>query len=69
MGHTTAVKIMRVAETFGDKFAFSVNLGTSILYELAAPSTTPEVGDEVERRTEAGEPVALAEIRPGSSGP
>jgi Protein of unknown function (DUF3102) len=39
------------------------DLKRSVLYELAAPSTPPEVRDKIERRVLAGENIALADVQ------
>lgn len=61
MSEVTARKMMRVAEAFKSKPSF--DLPVSALYELAAPSTPPEVQAEVERRIAAGEIVSAAEVK------
>ncbi len=63
MSNPTASRFMNVAEQFGGK-SFSVkDLTPTALYELAAPSTSPEVREEVEQRAADGEDVSAAEIR------
>ena len=44
---------MGFAETFGAKNELGSHLSLSALYELAAPSTPPEVREEIERRIAA----------------
>jgi hypothetical protein len=55
MGKRTANRFMIVPEHFTGKLATVARLSTRALYELAAPSTPPEVQTEVERRIAAGE--------------
>lgn len=40
-----------------------LNVPVSVVYMLAAPSTPPEARDEIVERTQAGEPVSVAEVR------
>jgi hypothetical protein len=54
MSEPTAQRMMSVAREYGgDKSLIVRDLGTSALYELAAPSTPPEVREEIERRQDA----------------
>lgn len=50
-----ARRFMHVAEVYGGKANIMFDLTPTALYELAAPSTPPEVRAEVERRIAAGE--------------
>jgi hypothetical protein len=49
MGEATAKRMMSVARMFAGKSITLSGLNASALYELAAPSTPPEVQAEVER--------------------
>lgn len=54
----------------GDKSKMVLDLSPKALYELAAPSTSEEIREEVERRVAAGELVSAADVRftmPGSA--
>jgi hypothetical protein len=63
MSESAARKMMGVARQYGGKSVTVTDLGTRALYELAAPSTPPEVEAEVERRIAAGELVSAADIK------
>jgi hypothetical protein len=60
MTRMTASRFMGVAEKFG-KSNTMLHLDPTALYELAAPSTPPEVQIEVERRIAAGEIISAAD--------
>jgi hypothetical protein len=51
-------RFMEVATANGGKLPTVRSLSPKALYELAAPSTPPEVQAEVERRVAAGEPAS-----------
>jgi hypothetical protein len=53
---------MQVADRFG-KSTTMMDLPLTALYELAAPSTPPEVREEIERRVAAGELVSGEDVR------
>lgn len=61
---STAYNLINVFEKFGDEcFQNLETLPRSVLYELAAPSTSDEVRAEVQERVEAGETVTAAEVK------
>jgi Protein of unknown function (DUF3102) len=62
MSRHTADRLMNVAEAYGSKSSSVQHLSLTALYELAAPSTPPEVQAEVERRVAAGEIIGAAVI-------
>jgi hypothetical protein len=58
----TATRMMNVAREYGHK-AFTVkHMKPTVLYELAAPSTPPEVRAKIECRVAAGEKVTIADV-------
>ncbi len=57
MSENTARNFMRACERFGDKTATVADLGPSVLYALAAPSTDDAVVEEVIDRASKGESV------------
>jgi Protein of unknown function (DUF3102) len=59
----TATRMMNVAREYGGKSFPVKDLRRKVLYELAAPSTPPEVRDKVERRVLAGEDVTLMDVQ------
>ena len=59
MSDRAANRFMNVATEYGAKSARLAGLGLEAMYELAAPSSPPEVQAEVERRIAAGELVLL----------
>ena len=63
MHEQSARRFMQVAERYG-KSNTMLDLTPTALYELAAPSTPPEVQAEVERRIAAGEIVSAATTNP-----
>jgi Protein of unknown function (DUF3102) len=63
MSEPSAVRMMNVAREYGGKSFPVKDLKRSVLYELAAPSTPPEVRDKIERRVLAGENIALADVQ------
>jgi hypothetical protein len=62
MSRTATYRFINVAERFSSCPTVG-HLQAKALYELAAPSTPPEVQAEVERRITAGELVTAADIR------
>ncbi|HEU4805425.1 MAG TPA: DUF3102 domain-containing protein, partial [Nitrobacter sp.] len=50
MSGRAANRFMNVADAYGGKSDRLADLGLEAMYELAAPSTSPEVQAEVERR-------------------
>ncbi len=61
----SAQRYMRVAEIFGAKTDIVSDLPTTVLHQLAAPSTPPTVREKVLARAEAGEqlkPSAIASL-------
>jgi hypothetical protein len=62
MHEQSARRFMQVADRFG-KSNIVLDLPLTALYELAAPSTPPEVQAEVERRVAAGELVSGDDVR------
>lgn len=62
MSADTAHNYMRVTNVYGDKFGTVRNLAPTALYALAAPSTPPEVREQVEERASKGEKVTAAEV-------
>jgi Protein of unknown function (DUF3102) len=63
MSQAAAYRFMNVAKKFSGKVISLITLNLEAIYELAAPSTPPEVQAEVERRVAAGELVNGADIR------
>jgi hypothetical protein len=63
MHEQSARRFMQVAERYG-KSNTMLDLTPTALYELAAPSTPPEVQAEVERRIAAGEIVSAGTTNP-----
>ncbi|CBN59232.1 MULTISPECIES: DUF3102 domain-containing protein [Kamptonema] len=60
----TAYNFINVYEAFPERANFAqINIATSALYLLAAPSTSQELRDEVLQRAKEGEPVTYKEIR------
>ncbi|MCL1471394.1 DUF3102 domain-containing protein [Argonema antarcticum] len=60
----TAYNFVNVYEAFPERANFAqINIATSALYLLAAPSTSQELRDEVLQRAKEGEPVTYKEIR------
>jgi hypothetical protein len=58
----TATRMMNVAREYGGKSFPVKDLRRKVLYELAAPSTPPEVRDKIERRVLAGEKVTANDV-------
>jgi len=58
----TAYNMMQVAENLGERFVNFTNVGPSVLYALAAPSTPDHVRDDVAARAAAGEKITVAEV-------
>lgn len=54
---------MQVANRFKAKSAIMADITATVLYELAAPSTSDEVVAKVEAKAEAGEKVSLEEVK------
>jgi hypothetical protein len=63
MSQSAAYRFINVAERFDPKHPTVGRLPLAALYELAAPSTPPEVREEVERRIAAGELVSGVDVR------
>ena len=63
MSQSASDRFMQVAKVYSGKLPTVGNLGTTAIYDLAAPSTPPEVQAEVERRIQAGELVNAADIK------
>jgi hypothetical protein len=59
----TALNFMRVYEMSKSRNFRDLCLPVSALYMLAAPSTPPEVQDEIIARAEAGEKVTVAQVK------
>lgn len=59
---STARRFMRVAERFGGKTAIMTVLPPTVLYLLAAPSTTDAAVDEVVERAAQGERLTVEEV-------
>jgi len=62
LSERTAYNMMQAAENLGENFAKFANLGPSVLYAIAAPSTPEPVRVEVETRATAGEKITVAEV-------
>lgn len=62
MSRTASFNFMRVAEKYG-KCSIIEHLTPTVLYELAAPSTSDEVREVVEAKAEEGEHITVAEIK------
>lgn len=63
---STVYNLLSIYDRFGGEENLSKRLDTfpaSILYLLAAPSTPPDVREEIITRAEAGEPVTVAEVK------
>ena len=63
MSERSAYRFINVAAVYGDKPGTVPGLNLKALYELAAPSTPPEVRDEIERRIASGEVVSATEVK------
>jgi hypothetical protein len=63
MSQAAAYRFIHVAKKFDGKVISLINLNLEAIYELAAPSTPPEVQAEVERRVAAGELVNADDVR------
>src|SRR5260221_1496635 len=63
MSWSSAHSAMCVAKEFKDKFATVANLSPKFLYQLAAPSTSPQVRDAAVAILESGAASASDEIR------
>lgn len=63
MSQSAALRFVNVANAYGGKSVTVTDLTTKALYELSAPSTPPEVREEVERRISAGELVSSEDVR------
>jgi len=63
MTDRTALNFTRVADKYGTKSEIVSDLTASALYELAAPSTPPEIRDRVEEMIVDGEKVTAAQIK------
>mgnify|MGYP001791011906 FL=1 len=61
----TAYNFIKVYETFGDRFAnlAKVDIATSLLYQLAAPSVPDDLRDEVLEAAEQGKKITANELR------
>lgn len=58
----TARKYMQVAEAFKTESDSVLNIAPTVLYQLASPSTPPEVRAEVVERAQAGEKVSKKDV-------
>jgi len=63
MSEDTAQNLMRVAANIGDQIPNGSVFQPTVLYELAAPSTPPEVRTEVIERVKAGETVTVRDVK------
>ena len=65
MGERTAYRILDVFDKFGsgESLHFVQTLPKSVLYELAAPSTSEEVRTKVAARVGRGESVNVSEVK------
>lgn len=63
MAQRTSYRFVDVAKAYSDKLATVANLDATALYELAAPSTPPEIRDRVEEMLVDGEKVTAAQIK------
>lgn len=63
MSQSAADRFVQVARTYAGKLPTVGNLSQTALYELAAPSTAPEVREEIERRITAGELINVEDVR------
>ncbi|MEM8603918.1 MAG: DUF3102 domain-containing protein [Cyanobacteria bacterium P01_H01_bin.121] len=61
----TAYNFINVYETFGDRFAnlAKVDIATSVLYQLAAPSVPEELRSKILEAAEAGQPITNKALR------
>lgn len=59
----TAYNFISVAEQFGARDFAQIDIATSALYLLAAPSTPSEVRQELIQRAEAGERITYSQAR------
>ncbi|MEM7061610.1 MAG: DUF3102 domain-containing protein [Cyanobacteria bacterium P01_B01_bin.77] len=61
----TAYNFIKVYETFGDRFAnlAKVDIATSLLYQLAAPSVPEDLRNEVLEAAEQGKKITANELR------
>jgi hypothetical protein len=64
MSRQTADNLVHVANVYGDKLPSISNLAPTALYALAAPSTPPEVREQVEERAAKGEKVTAVRNEP-----
>jgi hypothetical protein len=62
ISEASACKFMNVARRFEDKPKFILDLTPTALYTLAAPSTPPEVIDEVFNKVVAGETIKATDV-------
>jgi hypothetical protein len=62
LGERTAYNMMQAAENLDGKFAIIANVGPTVLYALAAPSTPEDVREEVAARAIDGEKITVAEV-------
>lgn len=63
MSDHTASNIMNVARRFGDQIPNYFEFGPSVLYALAAPSTSDEVVEEVISKSANGEKVTVDDVK------
>lgn len=66
----TAYNFINVYETFGDRFAklATVDIATSVLYQLAAPSVPEELRTQVLQAAEKGVPITNKTVRSAIQG-
>ena len=62
MAESTALRMMRVAERFGDQIRQIDGFAPSLLYALAAPSTPDAAVEQAIVQAETGERVTLAQV-------
>jgi Protein of unknown function (DUF3102) len=63
MSQSAAYRFINVAERYSGKLPSLGSLTVEALYELSAPSTPPEVREEIERRVAAGELATAEDVR------
>lgn len=63
MSQPSAKRFMSVASRFTGKSLTMSDLKPTVLYELAAPSTPPEVVEQITEKASQGESVSVAEVK------